>query len=101
MANGTNVWILGAHFLQQVENFVVGQPLDPAPAHLVGEVSELRNGFLFFNGLVESRIPVEQHGDCFGVELGPAVGEFSDLALHQGQGRQQHGIAGEAFYAVA
>ena len=100
-ADSADVRIFSAELIQQVENFVVGQSLDSAPTHLVGEVFELGDGLIFFNGLVEPRIPVEQHGDRFGIELGSAIGEFADLAFHQGQRRQQHGIAGKPLDAVA
>src|SRR2546426_8628667 len=39
--DGTNVWILGAELVQEVENFVIGESLHTAPTHLVGKVFEL------------------------------------------------------------
>ena len=86
--NCANCRILVAKIVQQFENLVVGQLLHTASTHFVGEVFELGYGFIFFNDLVASRIPVEQHGDGFGVELGTTIGEFADLAFHQGKRRQ-------------
>ena len=65
----------------------MAQPLDAAPAHLEGQVFQLGNGLILVNGLVVSWIPVEQHRDGFGVELGPAGGQLADLAFYQGQGK--------------
>jgi len=50
------VRVLLAHPLQQIEDIALRQPLHPAPAHLVGEELELRNGLLLLDDRVDVRL---------------------------------------------
>src|SRR3990167_7439901 len=75
--------------------------LNTLPAHLVSQVFELRDGLVFFDGLVMSWIPVQQDRDCFSVELGSSVWKLADLAFHHGKRGQQHRIARKSLDAVA
>ena len=88
----TNVRIFLAKLVQQVEKIVFGKALHAALAHCVGDILELGNGFIFFYDVMVPGIPIEEHGDCFSIELGAFVGEFPHLAFHQGHRRQQHRI---------
>ncbi len=77
-----------------VSNSSSRKPLHALSAHRLGYILELRDCLRFLDRFV-LRVEVQQQRHRFLIELRPAARKFADLALHERERRQQHGVAGE------
>ena len=59
IAYGADIGIVAAELVQQVQQLIASQALDTAATHLVGQVAQLRQGFLFINRRVVTWIPIK------------------------------------------